>query len=437
MSGGAAGGAAAGVAADALDARDPLRSFRGRFLGADDPSVLAYLDGNSLGRPTKGLPEKFAAFITEQWGSRLIRGWDEHWLELPATLGDRIARETLGAAPGQTVVGDSTTVSLYKLIRTALHARPGRREIVIDRGNFPTDRFVVEGIAEETGSFVRWIETDPGTGATLAQAAEVIGSETAVVVLSQIAYRSGYIADVPGITALAHERGALVLWDLCHSVGSVPIALDEWGVDLAVGCTYKYLNGGPGAPAFLYVNAALLAEARQPIWGWMGDRDPFAMASGYRPAEGIRRFLSGTPPVIGMIAMQEMLDLIAEAGIDAIRTKSLALTDFAIELFDAELAPLGVTLSTPRAHAVRGSHVTLDHPAFSGIMPALWEQGVIPDFRPPTGIRLGLSPLSTSFAEVAVTIEAIRMLLPAAAPAAPGVPGGGDGMASGGVPSGG
>ncbi|SDY56235.1 kynureninase [Herbiconiux ginsengi] len=394
-----------------LDARDPLREYRDRFLGADDPEIRAYLDGNSLGRPTKGLPEKIAAFVTDQWGARLIRGWDEQWLDLPVQLGDRIARETLGAAAGQTVVADSTTVSLYKLIRTALHARPGRTEIVIDRGNFPTDRFVVEGVAEETGSVIRWIETDPGAGVTLAEADAVIGENTAVIVLSQIAYRSGYIADVPGITALAHERGALVLWDLCHSVGAIPISLDEWGVDLATGCTYKYLNGGPGSPAFLYVNQALLASARQPIWGWMGDRAPFDMADGYQPAPSIRRFISGTPPIMGMIAMQEMLDLIAEAGIDAIRTKSLALSDYAIALYDERLAPLGVELSTPREHAVRGSHVTVDHPRFSGLMHALWAKGVIPDFRAPSGIRIGLSPLSTSFEEVEIVIDAIHALL--------------------------
>jgi kynureninase len=399
------------LSAAELDARDPLRAYRDRFLGADDPSIAAYLDGNSLGRPTKGLPEKFTAFVTEQWGSRLIRGWDEAWLRLPLELGDRIGRETLGAAAGQTVVADSTTVSLYKLIRTALHARPGRTEIVIDRGNFPTDRFVVEGIADETGCTIRWIETDPGMGATVADAEALVGENTAVVVLSHIAYRSGYIADIPGITAVAHERGALVLWDLCHSVGSVPIALDEWGVDLATGCTYKYLNGGPGSPAFLYVNKALLERARQPIWGWMGDRDPFAMASGYRPAEGIRRFISGTPPVIGMIAMQEMLDLIAEVGIEAIRAKSLALSDFAIALFDERLAPLGVELSSPRRHEVRGSHVTVDHPAFAGMMDELWSRGVIPDFRAPSGIRIGLSPLSTSFAEIETVVDAIRSLL--------------------------
>jgi kynureninase len=394
-----------------LDERDPLRSYRDRFIGADDPEVPAYLDGNSLGRPLKGLPERFAQFVTEQWGGRLIRGWDESWLQLPVTLGDRIGHETLGAAAGQTVVADSTTVSLYKLIRTALHARPGRTEIVIDRGNFPTDRFVVEGIAEETGSVIRWIDTDPGSGATLADAEAAITESTAVIVLSHIAYRSGYVADVQGITALAHERGALVLWDLCHSVGSVPIELDEWGVDLATGCTYKYLNGGPGSPAFLYVNQALIQDARQPIWGWMGDRDPFAMAEGYNPAPSIRRFISGTPPVIGMLAMQEMLDLIAEVGIAAIREKSLALTDFTIALVDERLAPLGVALSTPREHAVRGSHVTIDHPRFAGMMNELWSRGVIPDFRAPSGIRLGLSPLSTSFAEVEFVVEAIRDIL--------------------------
>ncbi|GAA2245492.1 kynureninase [Herbiconiux moechotypicola] len=397
--------------ASVLDAADPLGGYRSRFLGADDPSVPAYLDGNSLGRPLASLPGVFSSFVTEQWGGRLIRGWDESWLNLPLALGDRIGRSVLGAAAGQTVVADSTTVSLYKLIRTALHARPGRSEIVIDRGNFPTDRFVVEGVAAETGAHIRWIETEPGRGATLADAEAVIGDETAVIVLSHIAYRSGYIADVPGITALAHERGALVLWDLCHSVGSVPIELDAWGVDLATGCTYKYLNGGPGSPAFLYVNAALLGEARQPIWGWMGDRNPFAMADGYVPADGIRRFISGTPPVVGMIAMQEMLGLIEEVGIDAIRTKSLALTDYAIALFDERLAPLGVTLSSPREHEVRGSHVTIDHPSFAGLMQELWSRGVIPDFRAPSGIRLGLSPLSTSFAEVEFTVEAIRSLL--------------------------
>lgn len=394
-----------------LDATDPLRSYRDRFVGSDDPSVLAYLDGNSLGRPTRSLPERYASFIRDQWGGRLIRGWDESWLALPATLGDRIARETLGAAPGQTVVADSTTVSLYKLVRAALQANPGRSEIVIDSGNFPTDRFVVEGIAEETGASIRWVHPDPSTGVTAADLEGVLGGDSAVVLLSHIAYRSGYVADIAGITELAHAHGALVVWDLCHSVGSIPIALDAWDVDFATGCTYKYLNGGPGSPAFLYVKKALIAEARQPIWGWMGDRDPFQMGAAYAPADDIRRFLSGTPPVLGMLAMGEMLDLIAEVGIAAVREKSLRLTDHAIALYDERLAPLGVELSTPREHTVRGSHVTLDHSSFRGMMGTLWDRGIIPDFRAPSGIRIGLSPLSTSFAEVDIAIDAVHDLL--------------------------
>jgi len=235
-----------------------------------------------------------------------------------------------------------------------------------------------------------------------------VSESTAVLVLSNVSYRSGYLADVPAITAIAHEVGALVLWDLCHSVGSVPMQLDQWGVDLAVGCTYKYLNGGPGAPAFGYVASALQTSIQQPIWGWMGASDVFSMAEGFTPSNSMRRFISGTPPVMGMLPMQDMLDLIEEVGIDAIRTKSLALTDFAFELVDELLAPLGVTVGTPRDHSERGSHVTISHPSFKRVVDALWTRGTIPDFRNPSSIRVGLSPLSTSFSEVALGIVAIR-----------------------------
>ncbi|KQQ05770.1 MULTISPECIES: kynureninase [unclassified Rathayibacter] len=394
-----------------LDRLDPLSSYRSRFLGADDPALPAYVDGNSLGRPLADLPARYAAFVEKSWGHRLIRGWDDSWFELPLALGDRLGSAVLGAGPGQVVVGDSTTVSLYKLIRTALHARPGRSEIVIDRGNFPTDRFVVEGIAAETGASIRWIETELGGGVAPDDVRSVVGADTAVVVLSQVAYRSGFAADVPAITALVHDAGALVLWDLCHSVGVLPIELDEWGVDLATGCTYKYLNGGPGAPAFLYVRRDLISTSVQPIWGWMGVKDSFRMGESYDPADGIRRFVSGTPPIVGMIAMQSMLDLIEEAGLPAIHAKSLALTAFAVELFDEHLAPLGVTLSTTRLSERRGGHITVDHPAFAAMVPVLWERGVIPDFRAPSGLRLGLSPLSTSFAEVEIVVLAVRDLL--------------------------
>ncbi|SMH50946.1 Kynureninase [Rathayibacter oskolensis] len=394
-----------------LDRLDPLASYRARFLGADDPALPAYVDGNSLGRPVADLPERYAEFVRGSWGGRLIRGWDDSWFELPLALGDRLGRAVLGAGRGQTVVGDSTTVSLYKLIRTALHARPGRSEIVIDRGNFPTDRYVIEGIAAETGARIRWIETELGGGVTPEDVRAVVGAGTAVVVLSQVAYRSGFAADVPAITGIVHEAGALVLWDVCHSVGVLPIELDAWGVDLATGCTYKYLNGGPGAPAFLYVRRELIADAVQPIWGWMGVKDSFRMGEAYDPADSIRRFVSGTPPIVGMIAMQAMLDLIEEAGLLAIHEKSRALTAFAVDLFDEHLAPLGVVLSTTRDAERRGGHITVDHPDFAAMVPVLWERGVIPDFRTPSGIRLGLSPLSTSFAEVEVVVLAIRELL--------------------------
>ncbi|PZU37237.1 MAG: kynureninase, partial [Microbacterium sp.] len=313
--------------------------------------------------------------------------------------------------PGQTIVGDSTTVSLYKLIRAALAARPDRRGIVIDRGNFPTDRYIVEGIAAEAGRTIRWIDTEAGAGVTASDVTRVIGQDTAVVVLSHVAYRSGYVADVPGITRTVHAAGALVVWDLCHSVGVMPIQLDAWDVDYATGCTYKYLNGGPGSPAFLYVRADLIPDAVQPIQGWMGVKDSFRMGQGYEPADGIRRFISGTPPILGMLAMQATLELIEEAGMAAIRAKSIALTEYAIAQVDRHLVPLGAVLASPRDASVRGGHITVDHPRFAELVPRLWQEGILPDFRPPSGIRLGMSPLSTSFAEVETTIAAIAAAL--------------------------
>lgn len=392
-----------------LDAADPLASFVDRFVPAVD--VVSYLDGNSLGRPVIATLSRLSEFVEGAWGTRLIRSWDERWMSLPTELGDRIAAACLGAAPGQTVVADSTTVLLYKAIRAALRARPDRHEIVIDDDQFPTDRFVVEGIAREHGATIRWIAVDKATGVTVSQVRDVVGPETALLLVNHVSYRSGWLVDLPAITTIVHEAGGLVLADLCHSVGVVPMQLDEWGVDLAVGCTYKYLNGGPGAPAFVYARASLLPELDQPIQGWMGAADVFAMADGYEAAAGIRRFVSGTPPVMGMLAMHDMLDLIDEAGIDAIRTKSLALTDYAFDLVDAWLVPLGVTVATPRAAAERGSHVTITHESFRGIVARLWDAGVVPDFRNPDALRIGLSPLSTSFAEVRIGIAAIRAAL--------------------------
>lgn len=397
------------VRAVALDRADPLASLRDEFLEAD--GVIAYLDGNSLGRPLRATAERLSGFVQDVWASRLIRAWDEGWMDAPTELGDTIAHVCLGAAPGQTVVGDSTTVLLHKLMRAAVEARPGRQVIVADAQNFPTDRFIVEGIAAERGLQVRWIEPQADAGVTLEAVEAALDERVALVTLSHVDFRSGRIADMAAITATAHGSGALILWDLCHSAGAVELALDRDDVDLAVGCTYKYLNGGPGAPAFAYVAAALQDELRQPIQGWMGAADPFAMGPRYEPASGIRRFISGTPPIVGMLPMHDMLELIGRAGMPAVREKSLALTDFALEFADARLVPLGARIASPRKRARRGSHITLEHPEFRQLTAGLWQRGVIPDFRGPQGLRIGLSPLSTSFVEVAQGLSVIEQLL--------------------------
>lgn len=400
--------------ASRLDSVDPLRSYRDLFVGADSP--LVYFDGNSLGRPPRGAVERLSTFVTEEWGGRLIRGWDETWMELPFAIGDTIGRVAIGAEAGQTVIGDSTTVLLYKLIRAAFDAQrtadPARMEIVVDRDNFPTDRYLVAGIAAECGGRVRWIDVDTSSGVGAAALADAVGPQTAVVVLSHVAYRSGFLADAATLTGIAHDAGALVLWDLCHSAGSVEIQSDAWGFDLAVGCTYKYLNGGPGSPAFAYVAARHQDRLAQPIQGWMGTADVFAMGPDYRPAAGMRRFLSGTPPILGMLAMQDTLAMIDDAGMPAIREKSVALTEFAIRVADALLDPIGVTVASPRDAAQRGGHVTLHHPAMREVTRALWAQDVIPDYRDPGGLRIGLSPLSTSFGETLAGLRAVAAALP-------------------------
>ena len=395
--------------ADALDAADPLAAHRDAFVGTE--TSLVYFDGNSLGRPPRATAERLRTFVTDEWGGRLIRGWDESWMDLPFRIGDRLGRSTLGAAAGQTIVGDSTTVLLYKLLRAALADRsaadPERIEIVVGRDDFPTDRYLVEGVAAERGARVVWIEVDTSRGVDADALRAVVGPRTAVVLLSHVSYRSGYLADAETLTRIAHDAGALVLWDLCHSAGSVPVELDAWGVDLAVGCTYKYLNGGPGSPAFAYVAARHQQTLTQPIQGWMGAADVFAMGPEYRPAEGMRRFLSGTPPVLAMLAMQDTLDLIEDAGIAAIRAKSVGLTEFALRVSDGILAPLGVGLASPRDPAERGGHVTLSHPAMRAVTARLWEGDVIPDYRDPHGLRIGLAPLSTSFGETLTGLVAV------------------------------
>jgi kynureninase len=396
--------------AHALDQADPLAGYRQRFLGADLP--LIYFDGNSLGRPLAITAQRLTDFVHFEWGGRLIRGWDESWFDLPIELGDRLGAAALGAAPGQTMIGDSTTVLLYKLTRAAVDAQlaadPERTEIVVDSDNFPTDRYVAEAVANERGLTLRWIDVDRMRGVTPELLTSAVGPRTALVLLSHVAYRSGFLADGAALTGVAHDAGALILWDLSHSVGSVPVALDAWGADLAVGCCYKYLNGGPGAPALAYVAARHQERLVQPVRGWIGHADPFAMGPDFEPAAGIRRFQSGTPPIVGMIALGAMVDLIEEVGLGAIRAKSVALTTYALDLAHEWLVPQGACVATPEDPSARGGHVTINHPRMQAVTAALWERDVIPDYRDPGGLRIGLSPLSTSFAEVWHGLAAIR-----------------------------
>jgi kynureninase len=394
-----------------LDAADPLARFRDRF-APTEPGVV-YLDGNSLGRPPKAALERLAA-IGDAWATRMIRGWEDGWLELPLVVGDQIAAGVLGAEPGTIAVADSTTVNLYRVASAALDSRPDRRTIVVERSEFPTDRYIVEGLARERGLEIRWLDGDPVEGLTTDHIARELAADTALLILSAVNYRSAAIVDMRGVTEAARSVGALVLWDLSHAGGSIPVNLAANGIDLAVGCTYKYLNGGPGAPAYLYVRRALQDELRPPIQGWFAQSNQFEMGPAFERRAGIGGWLVGTPGIIALTAVQAGIELLAEAGIDAIRAKGIALTEYAIALTDELLAPLGCTVGSPRDGARRGAHVAIRHPAARRLTREMIGRGVIPDFRAPDSIRIGLSPLTTSFSDVRTGLETIRDLLVAA-----------------------
>ncbi len=394
--------------AEELDAADPLARFRDRFVRAD-PSLI-YLDGNSLGMLPEVTARRISEVASQEWGAGLISSW-AHWMDLPQQAGDLLGRHLLGAAPGQVVIADSTTVNLYKLAWAALEDRPGRHVIVTDDDNFPTDRYVLEGVAGQRGAQLRLIHTDMDDGVSEQAVRSAVGADTALVSLSHVAYRSGALADMAALTAVVHDAGALVLWDLCHSVGSVPVELDSSGADLAVGCSYKYLNAGPGAPAFLYVREGLQERLHQPVQGWFGQRDQFAMGPGYDPAPGIARFLSGSPNVIGTVAVEEGARLLGEAGIGALRAKGMLLTDYLITLADAWLTPLGCVLASPRDAGRRGSHVSLRHPEAWRISQALIHAGVVGDYRTPDRLRLGPAPISTRFTDVWDALKTTREII--------------------------
>ena len=394
-----------------LDQQDELHSYRDAF-AIPDPDLI-YLDGNSLGRLSRLAAQHTRRVVDEEWGRNLIRGWNAGWYETPARAGDKIAH-LVGAAPGQVLVSDSTSVNLFKLTMAALALRPERTRIVSDTLNFPSDLYILQGCARLLGDRhqLHLVPAPDGMVPDEPALLESLDDRTALLSLSHVAFKSGFLYDAEAVTARAHNAGALVIWDLSHSVGAVPIELDRWNVDLAVGCTYKYLNGGPGAPAFLYVRRDLQAQALSPIWGWFGQRTPFAFDLGYRPAEGVARFLAGTPPILSLLAMEASLDLVLEAGIGRIRQKSVLLTSYLVFLIDAVLAPLGFTLGSPRDPERRGSHISIRHPEGYRISRALIEEmAVLPDFREPDNLRLGLAPLYTSFSEVWQGVDRIRRVV--------------------------
>jgi kynureninase len=376
--------------AEAADAADPLRAFRDRFVLADD---RIYLDGNSLGRLPIATRDRLGALAAE-WGEQLVSGWPR-WIDAPVTAGDALA-EVIGARPGEVIACDSTTVNLYKLAGAAIAARRPRA-LVADRHEFPTDRYVLEGLAAQHGLELR-LDDEPAP------------REGELLVLSHVNYRSGALRDLRAIQARA--TGATVVWDLSHSAGAVPGGLHEAGAHLAVGCTYKYLNAGPGAPGYLYVREDLQDGLRSPIQGWFGQTDQFAMERDYEPHAGIRRFLAGTPPILGLVAVEAGAKLTAEAGVTALHAKAIALTERLIALHDEWLAPIGFELGSPRDPALRGSHISLRHREAWPITRALIERaGVVPDFRGPDSVRLGIAPLYTRHVDVHDALQRLRDLV--------------------------
>ena len=394
-----------------LDEADELARYREEFFSAD--ADMIYMDGNSLGKLPVRTIGRVEKIIEKEWGEELIRSWGINWFDAPIKVGEKIAR-LVGAGSGQVAVSDSTTVNLYKLAMSALMLKPDRKKIVTDTLNFPSDLYMLQGCARVLGGKhqIHLLESTDGMRIDTQSVLDAIDSDTALVTLSHVVFKSGYMYDAKTITEYAHKKGALVLWDLSHAVGAVPVELDDWGADFATGCTYKYLNGGPGAPAFLYVRRDLQEEALSPIWGWFGEHAPFNFDLDYAPAEGIQRFLCGTPPVLSVLAMEQGVDLLLEVGMPRLREKSVLLTSYMIDLFDALLAPMGFSLGTPRDVKERGSHVSIQHTEGYRINLALIEDmNVIPDFREPDNIRLGLTPMYTSFEDIWECVHRIQRVV--------------------------
>lgn len=391
------------AAVEAMDAADPLRAMRGRFVL---PEGVIYLDGNSLGAASSNIFDDIARTAREEWGQGLIRSWNKAgWFDMPVALGDRIGR-LIGAAAGQTVVADTTSINIYKALHAAMGLRPDRHVIVAEGGSFPTDLYMAEGV----------VSTRPGArlkleGVDAPAIEDLIDGSVAVVLVNHVNYKSGELRDMAELTKRAHDAGALVVWDLCHTAGALPVELDASDADFAVGCTYKYLNGGPGSPAFIYVARRHQAGARQPLSGWWGHARPFAFEQGYDADAGIRRFQCGTQGILSMSALKGALAIWDEVDMQALRRKSIALTDLFIQLVEARCAGHGLRLESPRAGSKRGSQVSFEHENAYAIMQALIERGVIGDFRAPATIRFGFTPLYIGFEDVWKAVEVLEDIL--------------------------
>jgi kynureninase len=397
-----------------LDARDPLARFRSQFV-ISDPNIC-YLDGNSLGRLPLSTVEAVNAFMKDEWGPEVVTGWG-HWVDEAQPTGDLIGRATLGAAAGQVLACDTTSVNFYQLALAAIHARPGRKTIITDAANFPTDRYILDGIAKKLGLNLVIIDNESAGSAeheriTPEILAPYLNEDVALVTFEVIQYRSGARNDIKSLTDLVRKHGAFMLWDASHAVGAIEMDFDKNGVDIAVGCTYKYGNSGPGAPAWLYVNKKVQAELQVPIQGWFSQGDQFAMGADFERAEGIRGFQIASPSLIGLRCIKSAFSMIEEAGIGAISEKAAIGTEMMIQLYDAWLAELGFTLLTSRNPQERGGHISLGHPDAARICVALREfADVIPDYRTPNAIRLAIAPLPTSYVEVWDGFARIRDLV--------------------------
>lgn len=398
-----------------LDEQDELSAYRSKFISGNEK--LIYLDGNSLGK----LPAESKAILEHsvniEWGERLIRSWNEDWYTKNTELGDKIA-QIAGASEGEVVITDTTSVNLYKLAHAALKFKMGRTRVVTDELNFPSDLYILQGLVKEFGAGYELIIVPSRDGITInfGDLKETIDDNTALVSLSHVAFKSSFRYNMKEITSLVQEKGAMILWNLSHSIGAVPGELNGSNADLAVGCTYKYLNGGPGSPAFLYVRKDLQDKLSSPIWGWFGEKNPFDFVLNYRPGEGIKRFLAGTPPILSLIAIEPTLDMMNEIGMYRIRKKSVSQSEFLSRLAGKFLYRLGFQPGSPMDPEKRGSHLSLRHPEAYRICkalidPDLGETVVIPDFRDPDNIRLGITPLYTTYTELFMAVREIRNIV--------------------------